>query len=140
MKEFHLQILSPERKFYDGPCLSLLVPVSDGMMGIMADHYPMTAAIPDGEVIMTVPGDIRRSCAVTRGILDVSASRVRLLCESALAPEEIDEDADRRAMEEAQLQLREKQGQRDYILTQLAFARAVNNLKVKHHNAERLIK
>ena len=137
MTNFRLDILSPERPFYSGDCLSLVVPISDGMLGIMAHHSPFTAAIMDGEVLFTLPDGSRRSCAVTRGIVDVSGNSVRLLCESALAPEEIDEEMERRAMQDAMLELSEKKGREDYILSQLAFARAFNNLKVKQHNAVR---
>ena len=48
-KAFHLEILSPERTFYNGDCVTLMVPISDGMLGIMAGHTPLTAAIVDGE-------------------------------------------------------------------------------------------
>ena len=44
-KPFQLEILTPERAFYRGECISVIVPVSDGMLGIMANHTPMTAAI-----------------------------------------------------------------------------------------------
>ena len=140
MNTFELEILTPERPFYEGPCVSLLVPISDGMLGIMAGHMPLTAAVMDGEVRMTLPDGSRRTCAVTRGLLDVSVENVRLICETALAPEEIDEERERRALEEAQLILREKQARRDYVQAQLTFARAMNNLKVKQHDAERLNK
>ena len=59
---------------------------------------------------------------------------MQLLCDSALRPDEINEEAERRRAEEALLQLREKQGHRDYVLSQLAFAKAVNHLRVKQHN------
>ncbi|MBQ6551445.1 MAG: ATP synthase F1 subunit epsilon [Lachnospiraceae bacterium] len=140
MNTFELQILTPERPFYWGPCVSLTVPISDGMLGIMAGHEPLTAAIRDGEVHFTLPDGTVRTCAVTRGLLDVSAENVRLISESALAPEEIDEELEKRALEEATIQLREKQARRDYIQAQLAFARAMNNLKVKQHDAERMNK
>lgn len=136
MRNFQLEILSPERAFYIGDCVSLTAPVSDGMIGIMAGHTPLTAAIMDGEVIFTTPDGVRHVCAVSRGMLDVSAgSHVRILSESALAPEEIDEEKERQAMQDAMLELSEKQGRKDYMLTQQAFARAFNNLKVKQHNA-----
>ena len=140
MNSFELEILTPERPFFEGPCVSLQVPISDGMLGIMAGHMPLTAAVLDGEVIFTLPDGTKRRCAVLRGLLDVSIENVRLICESALAPDEIDEAAERRVMEEAQLQMREKQARRDYIQAQLAFARAMNNLKVKQHDAERMNK
>ena len=131
MKSFRLEILSPERAFYDGDCLSLTVPISDGMLGIMAGRAPLTAAIPDGEVVFTLPDGKRRICAVADGMVDVSASGVRILCESALAPEEIDEEMERRAMEDARLALAERMAYKDYLLTELTFARAFNNLRVK---------
>ena len=129
MKEFELQILSPERPFYSGGCVSLTVPVSDGVIGIMAGHTPLTAAVEGGEVQFTLPDGTRRICAVTRGLLDISYENVRLICESVLAPDEIDE-------EEAREQLREQKARRDFILAQLAFAKAVNSLRVKQHAAE----
>ena len=135
MTPFHLQILAPERAFYDGDCVSLVMPISDGMLGIMAGRAPLTAALKDGEVIFTLPDGTRRSCAVTRGMLDISRDVARILSESAVAPEEIDEEAERLAMQEAMLELSEKQGRKDYMVSQLAFARAFNNLKVKQHNA-----
>ena len=137
MTPFHLQILSPERPFYEGPCVSLVVPISDGMLGIQAHHTPLTAALTDGEVIYTLPDGTKHSCAVTRGMLDISRDNARILSESAVSPEEIDEETERLAMQEAMLELSEKQGKKDYMLSQLAFARAFNNLKVKQHNAVR---
>ena len=137
MKSFHLDILSPERPFYSGECVSLVVPISDGMFGILAGHTPITAAIQDGELLFTLPDGTRRSCAVTRGIVDVSRDNVRVLCVTAVAPEEIDEEAERLAMQEAMLEISEKKGREDYMLSQLAFARAFNNLKVKQHDAAR---
>ena len=138
MKRFHLEILTPERAFYIGDCQSLIVPTSDGMLGIMANHTPLTAAVFDGEVSFVKPDGERVLCAVSPGMLDVADNTVKLLCESVLLPEEIDEEKERRQAENALLQLREKQGHRDYILSQLAFANAVNNLRVKQHNAMRM--
>ncbi len=128
---FHLEILSPERSFYTGDCVSLVVPISDGMLGIQYGRAPLTAAIQDGEVTFTLPDGTRRVCAVSSGMVDVSRDDARILCESALAPEEIDAEQERQALEEARLALAEKMAYRDYMLSQLAFARAFNNLRVK---------
>ena len=138
MKSFHLEILSPERAFYIGDCLSLTVPVSDGMLGIMANHTPLTAAVFEGEISFVKPDGERIICAVSPGMVDVASNTVKLLCESVLLPEEIDEEKERRKAEEAQMSLHQKQGHRDYLLSQLAFAHAINNLRVKQHNAMRM--
>ena len=132
MTAFHLEILSPERTFYNGECVSLVVPISDGMLGIQAHHAPLTAAIADGgEVEFTLPDGTRRICAVGGGMVDVSANDAVLLCETVYAPEEIDEARTRQALEEARLALSERMAYKDYVLSQLAFARAFNQLRVK---------
>ena len=128
---FQLEILSLERIFYKGECLSLVIPVDDGMMGIMANHTPFTAAIFDGEVTFTKPNGEEVVCAVTRGLVDMQSNRLQLLCESALSPDEIDEYAEQRLAEEALQELKKKQSKRDFAIWQMTFQRAVNNLKVK---------
>lgn len=132
MNTFKLEILSPERAFYSGDCVSLIVPISDGMLGIMANHAPLTAVILDGEVTFTKPDGEKLICAVTSGMIDADESGVILLCESALAPDEIDEEAEKRKADEAAAEMKKRQGQRDFALWQLTFNKAVNNLRVKN--------
>ena len=132
---FHLEILSPERTFYNGDCISLQVPISNGMFGIMAHHAPVTAATVDGEVKFTLPDGTVRRCAVSSGMVDVSYNDARILSESVLAPEEIDAETERQAMEEARLALAERMAYKDYLLSQIAFARAFNNLRVKQKSS-----
>lgn len=136
MNTFYLEILSPKRAFYKGECRSLSMPISDGMLGIMANHSPLTAAIMDGEVHFTKPDGEDVVCAVTRGMADVSDNRVRILCESALAPDEIDERAERKSMEEALNELKKKQSRRDYLIWELSFKQAANRLKVKRKDSQ----
>ncbi len=131
MNTFHLQILSPDRVFFDGECRSLIMPTGDGMMGVMANHTPFTASIADGEVKFTKPDGEVIICAVMQGMVDVTDNRVRLLCESALAPDEIDAEAERRAAEEALLAMKRKQSQKEFALWQLSFQKAVNHLRIK---------
>ena len=133
MKTFHLEILSPERTFYTGDCVSLVVPISDGMLGVQAGRAPLTAAITDGEVRFTLPDGTQRVCAVSTGMVDVSGD-VRILCESVLAPEEIDAAKERAALEDARIALAERMAYKDYVLSQLTFARAFNNLRVKRRS------
>ena len=68
-------------------------------------------------------------------MIDVEGNVVKLLCESVLLPEEIDENAERREAEKAAQAMRGKQSYKDYMLSQLIFARAVNNLRVKKHDS-----
>ncbi len=131
MNTFYLEILSPNRAFYRGECTSLVMPIGDGMMGIMANHTPLTASISDGEVKFRKPDGETVICAVMQGMVDVTDNRVRLLCESALAPDEIDAEAEHRAAEEAMAEMKKKQSQKEFALWQLSFQKAVNHLRIK---------
>ena len=135
MKTFHLEILSPDRAFYIGECSSLTVPLNDGLYGVMADHTPLTAAIEPGEITFEKPDGERVVCAVSQGMMNVDSKNVRVLCESALHPDEIDEEEQRREAAIAAEDMKGKQSYKEYMLSQLIFARAVNNLRVKKHDA-----
>ena len=131
MKSFQLEILTPERVFYQGECVSLIVPITDGMLGIMANREPITASITNGEAYYTRPDGEKILFSVFGGMIDVQGSEVKILCESALLPEEIDEDKERREVEKAKSELAGKQSRHDYMLSKLMLSNAINNLKIK---------
>lgn len=131
MQSFQLKILTPERVFYSGECISLVVPITDGMLGIMANREPITASVTDGESCYTMPDGERILFSVSGGMIDVQDNEVTLLCDYALLPEEIDEEEERREAEKARSELAKKQSSRDYTLSKLMLSRAVNNLKIK---------
>lgn len=68
-------------------------------------------------------------------MIDVSAARVRVLCDSALHPDEINAEAERKQAEAAAEAAQKNSGHRDYVLSKLAFAKATNHLRVKQHNS-----
>lgn len=132
MKSFQLNILTPERVFYQGECVSLIVPISDGMLGIMADREPITAAIGRGEAYYTTTSGEKVLFAVFGGMVDVTREGVQMLCEEALLPEEIDEEKENEELRLAQAQLAQKQRSRDYAISKIMMKNAINNLRVKH--------
>jgi len=131
MKSFQLEILTPERIFYRGECVSLIVPITDGMLGIMANREPITASITNGEAYYTRPDGEKILFSVLGGMIDVQDNQVKILCESALLPEEIDEEKERRQIEVAKSELAGKQSRQDYLLSKLMLSNAINNLKMK---------
>ena len=133
MKTFHIEVLSPQRTLYIGDCLSLVVPASDGSVGIMAGRAPMTAAMPAGEIKFTKPDGERVICAVTNGLVSVSRKGVKVLCESIALPGEIDTEKENKTLAEAELKIRSVQAHKDYIATRLAIIEAKNKLKIKKH-------
>ena len=92
MKTFQLEILTPERVFYRGECISLIVPITDGMLGIMANREPITASLTNGEAYYTKPDGEKILFSLSGGMIDVGNNAAKVLCEYALLPEEIDEE------------------------------------------------
>lgn len=131
MKTFQLEVLTPEKVFYQGECLSLTVPITDGMLGIMADRAPITASLVCGEAYFTKPGGEKVLFSISGGMVDAEFNQVKLLCDSALLPDEVDETAEREKMQRARAQLAKKQSKREYLLTELILTDAINNLKMK---------
>ena len=131
MKSFHLEILTPERVFYKGECVSLIVPITDGKLGIMADRAPITASLTYGEAYYTKPDGEKVLFSISGGMVDAEYNRVELLCDSALLPEEIDEAEEYKKLQMARSEMAHKQGKREYLLSKLMQADAINNLKIK---------
>lgn len=131
MNTFQLEILTPQRVFFRGQCQSLIVPITDGMLGVMANRAPIMASLTSGEAYYTTPEGQKILFSISGGMIDVQENTVKVLCEYALLPEEIDEARERLEAESARAQLRKEQSKRDYLLSKIMLTNAINNLKVK---------
>lgn len=131
MRAFDLEILTPERVFFRGKCLSLIVPITDGMLGVMANREPVTASLTGGEAYYTKPDGEKVLFSLSGGMIDVDSNAVKLLCDYALLPEEIDEQREQQEAESARLALKRKQSKQDYALAKRALSDALNNLRVR---------
>lgn len=126
-----MHILAADRTFYDGPCVSLTVPTSDGELGILAHHSPMIAAVQPGTLRYQAPGEEARLAAVSPGMVKVEDNEVLVLVDSAERPEEIDAARAQREADEAMEAILQKKSIQEYQVAQGTLARALNRLRVK---------
>ena len=131
MDTFQVHILAADRTLYEGPCVSLTVPASDGERGILAHHSVMTAAIVPGTIRWQPPGQAVQLAAVSPGMVKVEHNEVLVLVDAAERPEEIDTARARRKADEAREALLQKKSRQEHQLAQAALARALNRLRVK---------
>ena len=131
MTEFQCIIASSDKIFYDGPCLSLVVPAWDGEYAFMAKHQECVAAVsigtlrvkkPDGSVVLGVCG---------LGLVCFEKNRAVVLVDTIERPEDIDEVQARRAKEQAEEELKEAKSQQEYNASQAALARAIYRLSAR---------
>ena len=131
MDTFQVHILAADRTLYEGPCVSLTIPASDGERGILAHHASMMAAIVPGMVCWQQPGERMQLAAVSPGMVKVENTEVLVLVDSAKRPEEIDEARARREADQAREAILQKKSRQEYQLAQATLARALNRLRVK---------
>ncbi len=133
MRTFMLTVLAAEKPFYEGECVSLVVPTGDGEYGILAHHTNMIAAIVPGTLRFTTPDGEEVIAAVSEGLVKSEAGQVLILVDTAERPEEIDEIRARRAQEEAREAMLQKRSILEYSAAQAKMARAINRLRVKRN-------
>ncbi len=131
MDTFQVHILAADRTLYEGPCVSLTIPASDGERGILAHHASMMAAIVPGTLRYQPPGEEVQLAAVSPGMVKVEDNEVLVLVDSAERPEEIDEARARREADQAREAILQKKSRQEYQLAQASLARALNRLRVK---------
>lgn len=133
MRTFELTVLAAEKPFYEGECVSLILPTVDGDYGILASHSNMIAAVIPGTLRFTLPGGEEMVAAVSEGLVKVESGQVLILVDTAERPEEIDEIWANRAQEEAKEAMLQKRSILEYSAAQGKMARAVSRLRVKRN-------
>lgn len=133
MNAFTLTVLAAEKPFFEGECISLVIPTIDGQYGIQAGHNNMIAAIVPGELKFTAPNEEITLAAVSEGLVKVENGKVLILVDTAELPEEIDENRARHSAEQAKEAILQKKSVQDYYAAQAKMARAISRLRVKNH-------
>lgn len=130
MKDFHLEILTPERQFYDGGVEELIVDTPDGQRGILPGHTPMVFSLAVGEVKLKIGGEFK-TCFNGEGFLEIRPDKVVLMSQVVEWPEEIDVRRAQEAKRRAEEQMRQRQSLQEYHSTMSSLARAMARLKIK---------
>lgn len=133
MNRFELNVLAAEKPFYEGDCVSLVIPTTNGQYGIQAMHSNMIAAIVPGMLKITAPDGEETIAAVSEGLVKVEDGHVLILVDTAERPEEIDENHAKRSAEQAKEAILQKKSIQDYHAAQAKMARAISRLRVKKY-------
>jgi F-type H+-transporting ATPase subunit epsilon len=97
----HLEIVTPERRAYEGDVDEVIVPGSEGELGILPHHAPLISLLGEG-VLRLKRGGEEEQFAIFGGFLQVRPDRVVVLAETADLASEIDLERAERARREAE--------------------------------------
>lgn len=129
MSSFHLQIVTPDGEFFDGPAERVKVRTINGDVAILAGHIPYVTALGTGEASVTVEGEVRKAAA-SGGMLSVTPEGVRVVATTFEWAEDIDLDRAKRAKEKAEERIRKAQDARELELAKVKLSRALVRLNV----------
>lgn len=80
----NLEILTPDKKIYEGEVRSVTVPGTMGSFEILNNHAPIISTMEDGKVIVRA-GAKEEVFLVKGGVVEVLNNNVMVLAESATA-------------------------------------------------------
>jgi len=126
----HLQIVTPERLAFDGEVDEVIVPGSEGALGVLPHHAPLISLLGQGVLRLKCKGE-DEEFAIFGGFLQVRPDRVVVLAETADMAREIDVVRAERARQEAQRVIEGGHLEpADLVAARAALERALIRLKV----------
>lgn len=129
-KHIHIDIVTPEKKIFEGQIRAIVAPGIDGEFGVLPDHAPFATVLAPGVVELTDEDGKKELMAVSGGYIEVTREKVILLVETAERPEEVDVETLKRRKEEKEKLLRAKDKKDvDYDAIQIALIKEISRLK-----------
>lgn len=122
--EFLAEIITPERIFFTGEVSMIEFNTTEGEIGVLKNHVPLTTVLAPGIVRLTT-GDGVKEAAVHTGFAEILGDKVTLLAEMAEWPGEIDARRAKDAEERARERIAKKEEGLDLARAELALKKAL---------------
>jgi F-type H+-transporting ATPase subunit epsilon len=105
-----LEIVTPERLAYSDTVDSVVLPGSEGELGVLPHHAPLVSMLGVGELRIR-KGGVEESFAIAGGFLQVRPDKVVVMAETADMASEIDLEKAQQARMDAERALEETSGE-----------------------------
>ena len=76
-----LEIITPDKKLFDGEVKYAYFPGTDGHFGVLDNHAPMIATLAAGTVELTDAGNAKQEFIVRGGVVEISKNKIIVLAE-----------------------------------------------------------
>jgi F-type H+-transporting ATPase subunit epsilon len=137
MAKLTVEIVTAERKVYEGEVDMVVAPGAQGSVGILPRHAPLLTTLVPGVVTLKRDGE-EELLAIGGGFLQVNANRVLVLADSAEREDEIDEERAQRARARALQAMQEYRGENVQAeAARLALRRSLVRLQVVQRRKRR---
>ena len=76
-----LEILTPDKKVYEGEIRSVTVPGTMGSFEVLKDHAPIISTLEDGKVIIRKDNSPVETISIKGGVIEVLNNSIMVLAE-----------------------------------------------------------
>jgi F-type H+-transporting ATPase subunit epsilon len=77
-----IEIITPEKKVYEGDIKSVRVPGRKGSFQVLKDHAPIISTLESGPVIIVDQAGTEIKYQIDSGVIEVKANKIILLVDS----------------------------------------------------------
>ncbi len=130
MAIFKLQVVTPDRMFFDGDAEHVIVRTTEGDVCILANHAPYVAPLQVGKMVIKTPENTR-VCAISQGFIQADKTQVTVVATTCEYADEIDVEQAMLAKEEAESllasQIADEKMQKD---AEIKLRKAVNRISL----------
>jgi len=126
---FKLQIITPERRFYEGEASMVELTTTEGDIGVYRNHIPMTAIVAPGVLKIHEEGGVKNA-ALMSGFIEILPEKIVVMAEVVEWPDEIGENRAEEAKIRAERRLKEQSGKIDNARAEAALRRALIRLSL----------
>ncbi|MBU5474122.1 ATP synthase F1 subunit epsilon [Roseburia sp. MSJ-14] len=129
-KFFRLEIITPDRNFYEGEASMVEFTSVNGEMGVYKHHIPLTTVLAPGIVTIT-EAEGQKEAAIHAGFVEILPDKVTFLAEIAEWPEEIDVARAEAARARAEERLHNHAAEIDVARAEIALKKALVRINIK---------
>ena len=128
-RAFSLKIITPERIFYEGNAIMVELRTTEGEIGVLKNHIPLTSVIAPGILRIRESDSEVKTAALISGFVEILQDSVTILAEVVEWPDEIDVNRAEEARIRAERRLAEKASNTNMKRAELALARSVARIE-----------
>ncbi|MEO5718047.1 MAG: ATP synthase F1 subunit epsilon [Chthoniobacterales bacterium] len=132
-KTLRLEIVTPEAKAYSEDVEMVVLPGSDGELGVYPQHIPVLTTLKPGE-LRVFKGGKEIFLAVGEGFAEITGNAISVLTDMALESTAIDEGAAEAAVARAQAAMKDDLGSEEVAAVQASLQKALAQLHVKRRH------
>ena len=129
-RTLRLEIVTPESKAYSEEVEMVVLPGTDGELGVYPNHVPVLTTLKPGELRVLKEGR-ETALAVGEGFAEITGDSISVLTDMALESTAIDESAAEAAVERAKAAMKQDLGAEEVAAVQASLQKALAQLNVK---------